>query len=78
MTLTPTDLEAIKHLFDDRFEAIEKRFDSLELKIDRLSERLTTVERQMKYIVKLYIEDIPNHEGRIEKIEEHLKLPESP
>ena len=50
MTLTQEDLSAIKGVFAEQFESINKRFDAVEERLDRIEERLDRVEERLNRV----------------------------
>jgi len=47
MTLTTQDLHSIKHLFDDRFDGIDRRLDAMDTRLDKMDGRLDKMDTRL-------------------------------
>jgi archaellum component FlaC len=52
--LTKSDLQAIKGLFDDKFDNIDKKFDKIDKKFDKIDKRFDSIDKKFDSIDKRF------------------------
>lgn len=52
LMLTKKDLQAIKEMFDGRFNSIDNRFNSIDKRFDSVDKRLDTVDKRIDSVDK--------------------------
>ncbi len=65
--LTKSDLIAIKNIFTEKFDLIDEKFK-------KISRQLKKIDSKLDLAIEYFDTKTLNHEKRISKIENHLRL----